>query len=88
MCFIKIGGMNKLEYFGNGAWISSHLAGRQIKHFEQDGEWLICVTTCGHRAKIGWQDIHGNQLKGSPFLENMDVDIVLPGIQIGGKVNM
>ena len=54
-----------------------------------DGEWLILRFTDGHEARIGWQDTHGNQLKGEPFLENLDVKVALVGASAsvtGGSV--
>ena len=53
----------------------------------RDGEWLILRFTDGHEAKIGWQDASGNQLKGSPFLENLDVKIQLVGASLTGTGN-
>ena len=79
--------MNRLEYFGRGGWITSHVAGKTVDHLEKDGIWLILVTTCGHRYRIGWQD-NGNQLKGEPFLENLDVRILIEGAGISGKADM
>ncbi len=49
-----------------------------------DGTWLILRFTDGHEARIGWQDIRGNQLKGEPFLENLDVKIQIAGANLSG----
>lgn len=62
-----------------GGWITSHLSGRTIESFLMDGTWLILRFTDGHEARIGWQDTSGNQLKGEPFLENLDVRILVLG---------
>ena len=68
-----------------GGWITSFLQGKVIDACIKDGEWLIIRTTCGHEAKIGWQDTHGNQLKGEPFVENMDVRIFVQGAGFNSK---
>ena len=82
----------QLETFGHqghmGGWITTHLQGRTVEALMKDGTWLIIRFTDGHEARIGWQDIHGNQLKGDPFLENLDVRIVVAGAGfsgVGGK---
>lgn len=78
----------QLEKYGQqghlGGWITSHLAGRTVEYFGQDGTWLYLRFTDGHEARIGWQDKHGNQLQGSPFLENLDVRIAIVGADVGG----
>jgi hypothetical protein len=51
----------------------------------RDGLYLIIRCTDGHEARIGWQDTHGNQLKGDPFLENLDVKIAVPGAGFKGQ---
>lgn len=78
--------MRKLEYYGDGAQISQHLQGKQIECFMQDGQWLIIRCTDGHEARVGWQDAAGNQLRGAPFLENLDVKIAIAGIGLGSTL--
>jgi len=65
-----------------GGWITSHLQGRVIEMLMIDGIWLIVRCTDGSEAKIGWQDKSGNQLKGEPFLENMDVRFAISGASL------
>lgn len=65
-------------------WITSHLQGRTVEWFGIDGTWLIIRFTDGHEARIGWQDKHGNQLKGEAFLENLDVRIQIAGASLSG----
>ena len=65
-------------------WITSHLQGKTVEAFMMDGTWLILRFTDGHEARIGWQDVHGNQLKGEPFLENLDVRIAIVGAGFSG----
>jgi len=74
----------QLETLGGPGWITSHVRGKTISHLEEDGEWLIICTTDSHRYRVGWQDAAGNKLMGSPFLENLDVRIVVPGASITG----
>jgi len=78
---------NQLEVFGEqghyGGWITSALQGKEIECFMQDGTWLILRTTDGHEARIGWAD-GDTQLKGAPFLENLDVRIQLPSADLSG----
>ncbi|KKK52697.1 hypothetical protein LCGC14_3102320 [marine sediment metagenome] len=78
----------QLETFGHqghlGGWITSHVQGKTIDRLEKDGLRLYICTTDGHRYPIGWQDIHGNELKGEPFLERLDVNIVLTGAGLTG----
>ena len=78
----------QLETFGHqghlGGWITTHVQGKTIKCLEKDGLWLYIVSTDGHRYRIGWQDAGGNQLKGEPFLENLDVEIFIAGAGITG----
>ena len=84
----KYGTPKQLETFGSqghlGGWITTHLQGRTIESLMQDGTWLVLRFTDGHEARIGWQDTKGNQLKGEPFLENLDVRILVPGAGLGG----
>jgi len=85
----KYGTPKKLEYFSTGVqegggWITSHLQGKEIECFMQDGTWLIVRCTDGHEARIGWQDKNGNQLKGSAFLENLDVRVCISGAGLSG----
>ena len=84
----KKGKQRQLATYGHqghlGGWITSHLAGKTIEAFMMDGTWLILRTTDGHEARIGWQDTHGNQLKGEPFLENLDVRIAIAGAGLSG----
>ena len=68
-----------------GGWITSFLQGKTIEALMMDGTFLIIRTTCGHEARIGWQDAKGNQLKASPFLENLDVKIQLVGAGFSGE---
>jgi len=75
------GSIKQLETFGTPGWITSHLQGRRVEAAYKDGIWLIIRMTDGHEFKIGWQDSHGNQVKGEPFLENLDVKFTLtPGL--------
>ena len=78
----------QLEKYGSqghlGGWITSHIQGRTLECALMDGEWLILRFIDGHEAKIGWQDASGNQLKGSPFIENLDVNIQLIGAGLSG----
>jgi hypothetical protein len=68
-------------------WITSHLAGKTVEWFGIDGTWLIIRFTDGHEARLGWQDVHGNQLKGEPFLENLDVKIQIVGASLSGEAS-
>ena len=83
--------MGQLEKYGHqgfmGGWITSFIEGKTLLRAEKDGIWLILVFTDGHRCRIGWQDTHGNQLKGDPFTENLDVRIELVGASMSGKAN-
>ena len=78
----------QLETYGSqghlGGWITTFLQGRTIDCLLRDGSWLLIQCTDGHIAKIGWQDTSGNQLKGDPFLENLDVKIVVAGAGLSG----
>lgn len=65
-------------------FITSHLQGRKIESLLIDGTWLIIRFIDGHEARIGWQDKSGNQVRGEPFLENLDVRIVVPGAGFTG----
>jgi len=79
----------KLAHYGEGAHISNLCSGKTVDYFYKDGQWLLIRFTDGHEARIGWQDAAGNQLKGEPFLENLDVRIQLVGASAaasGGKV--
>ena len=82
------GNATQLETYGSqgngGGWITSFCQGKTVDCFMRDGQWLIVRFTDGHEARIGWQDIQGNQLKGDPFLENMDVKILVPGAGFSG----
>lgn len=79
----------QLETFGQqghgGGWITSFVQGKVLESCLQDGEYLILRFTDGHEARIGWQDAGGNQLKGSPFLENLDVKILVAGAGFSGN---
>ena len=72
----------QLETYGAqghlGGWITSFVQGRTVECLMRDGMWLIIRFTDGHEARIGWQH-SGNQVKGEPFLENMDARIVVSG---------
>ena len=78
----------QLETYGHqghlGGWITTHLQGRTIDCLLRDGEWLIIRCTDGHEARIGWQDTHGNKLRGDPFLENLDVRVFISGAGLTG----
>ena len=65
-------------------FITSHLQGRTIEALLIDGIHLIIRFTDGHEAVIGWQDSSGSQLKGEPFLERLDVKVLLQGASVGG----
>ena len=88
----KKGTAKQLETFGHqghlGGWITSYLQGRTIECLMKDGEWLILRFTDGHEARIGWQDTGGNQLKGEPFLENLDARIFVAGAGLTGVGSM
>jgi len=51
-----------------GGWITSFLAGKQIKSVVNRDDWLVMVCTDGHEARIGWQSSSGNKLSGKPFI--------------------
>lgn len=78
-----------LETFGHqghlGGWITSHVQGKTLECALKDDTWLILRFTDGHEMKIGWQDIHGNQLKGEPFTESLDVRIMVAGAGLTGS---
>ena len=77
--------MKSLETHGAGGFITSWLQGRTVEYLLEDGKWLIIRFTDGHEARIGWQDASGNQLSGSPFIENLDVRIVVAGAGLTGS---
>jgi len=87
----KTSSPKQLETFGSqghlGGWITSHLQGRTVEMLMEDGVWLIIRFTDGHEARIGWAD-GDKQLKGSPFLENLDVKIQIAGASISGTAGM
>lgn len=68
----------------NPGFINSWLQGRTVEGAYKDGTFLIIRTTDGHDFRIGWQDTSGNQLKGEPFMENLDVTVVLKGASLSG----
>ena len=68
----------------SAGWITSHLQGKTVESLMMDSTWLIVRFTDGHEARIGWQDTGGNQLKGEPFLENLDVKIMVSGVGMSG----
>ena len=76
----------QLEVYGEqgtgGGWITSYCAGKTVECFLEDGEYLIIRFTDGHEAKIGWQSSGGNSIKGSPYLENLDVRIYVQGASL------
>lgn len=78
----------QLEKYGQqghlGGWITSHVQGRTLECALMDGTWLILKFVDGHEMKVGWQDASGNQLKGSPFCESLDVKIQLFGASLSG----
>ena len=85
--------MRSLGKYGTGinqgpGFITSLLQGKTIDCLLIDGTWLIIRCTDGHEARIGWQDASGNQLKGEPFLENLDVRVFIQGADLSGKANM
>jgi len=86
--FMRTGGMKQLEKYGHqghlGGWITSFVQGKTLECALKDGTFLILQFTDGHEMRIGWQDTHGNQLKGEPFVENLDVNIKLVGASISG----
>ena len=69
-------------------FITSHLQGRTIESLLIDGTNLVIRFTDGHEAVLGWQDKSGNRLNGEPFLETLNVRLVLPGAAIVGKANL
>jgi len=89
----KYGQPKRIEYFSTGiqeggGWITSHLQGREIESIMEDGQWLIIRCVDGHEVRIGWQDASGNQIKGSPFIENLDVKIFIAGAGLSGVGSM
>ena len=64
------------------------MQGRTVDCLLIDGTWLIIRFTDGHEARIGWQDKSGNQIKGEPFLENLDVKIFISGAGMSGQGNI
>jgi hypothetical protein len=51
-----------------------------------DGHWLVLRFTDGHEARIGWADANGStQKQGRPFLENLDVRLIVAGASITGR---
>ena len=80
--------MRQLGKWNGPGFITSHLQGREIQALLIDGEWLIIRFTDGHEARIGWQDKSGNQIKGEPFLENLDVKIFISGAGMSGQGNI
>jgi len=76
--------MRQLSKYGGPGFITSHVQGKTLECALIDGVHLILRFTDGHELKVGWQDSNGNQLKGTPFCESMDVKITLEGIQMGG----
>jgi len=80
--------MRQLGKFNGPGFITSHLQGRTVDCLLIDGTWLIIRFTDGHEARIGWQDKSGNQIKGEPFLENLDVKIFISGAGMSGQGNI
>ena len=84
----KTGNRQQLAKYGEqghlGGFITSFCAGKTVESFLMDGVWLILVFTDGHQARIGWQDSAGNQLKGEPFLENLDAKVQIVGASVSG----
>ena len=83
----QLGKYTTAHHEGAG-WITSHLEGRTVEALMIDGTWLILRFLDGHEARIGWQDAHGNQIKGEPFLENLDVRIAVVGAGFSGIGDM
>lgn len=77
-----------LGKYGVSGTITHYLEGRTIEYLAKDGTWLIIRFTDGHEARIGWQDKSGNQLAGEPYLENLDVKLVLQGVDAFGEGNL
>ena len=62
-----------------GAHITATMQGKRLSHFESNGLFLVVVATDGTAARIGWKnDDTGEQLRGSPFLHNLDKRIAVP----------
>jgi len=71
-----------------GAPITAEMAGKKISHFEQNGLFFIVVATDGTAANIGWKNEDtGKQLRGVPFLHNLDMRIKVPAGVLFGKGN-
>ena len=77
--------MKQLEIGSFGANITAMMQGKTLSHFERNGMWLIIVTTDGTAARVGWMnDDTGKQLRGVPFLHNLDKRISVPsGVMVG-----
>jgi len=68
--------------------ITATMAGKTISHFEQNGLWFYVVATDGTSARIGWMNEDtGKQLRGVPFLHNLDKRIKVPAGVLFGKGN-
>ena len=59
-----------------------------MQWFGKDGQWLIIRFMDGHEARIGWQDSAGNAIRGTPFPENLDVRIQVPGANLSSAAGM
>ena len=76
----------QLERGTFGANITAQMAGKTISHFEKNGLWFMVVATDGTSARIGWMNEDtGKQLRGVPFLHNLDTRIRVPTGIIFGK---
>ena len=68
-----------------GANITAIMQGKVLSHFEKNGLWLIIVATDGTAARVGWvNEDTGKQLRGSPFLHNLDTRVAVPSGNLAG----
>ncbi len=68
-----------------GANITAIMQGKTLSHFEKNGLWLIIVATDGTAARVGWvNEDTGKQLRGVPFLHNLDTRVSVPAGQLNG----
>ena len=75
----------QLEQGSFGENITATMQGKTLSHFEKNGLWLIVVATDGTAARVGWMNEDtGKQLRGAPFLHNLDKRIAVPpGVMTG-----
>ena len=69
----------------NPGFISGHVQGKTISGLYIQDEFLVIATTDNHHYRVGWQDKAGNILKGEPFLENLDIKLILPTASINSN---